>query len=362
VTDPDYPTAAFDYTLPPELVARYPLPERDESRLLVLERRTGRLAHRHYRDLPQLVRPGDVIVLNETRVLPARLLGIRLPGGGQAEVLLLRPLSATAGGEPGNDPYRHDAAEWEAMVRPGSRLKRGRHIRVGDDLVVEVLESLPDGLRRVRLLTELAPGEAIARYGHVPLPPYLGRADEPADSERYQTVYARTEGSVAAPTAGLHFTPRLLAALEANQVQLARILLHVGIGTFRPVDVEDPARHQLHAEWYQIPAASADLINGARETGAAVWAVGTTVTRTLETMALEDGTLRPGNGWTSLFIRPGYRFRVVDRLLTNFHLPRSTLLMLVAAFAGYDHVMQAYQEAVSARYRFYSYGDAMAVV
>ena len=350
----DYPTSAFEYVLPPQLVARYPSPVRDESRLLILDRRAGQLAHRRFRDLLELVRPGDVIVLNETRVLPARLLGIRLPGGGQAEVLLLKPLAS--------DPGDTDALEWEAMVRPGARLKRGRRIRIGDDLVVEVLESLPDGLRRVRLQTSLAPHDAIARYGSMPLPPYIDRPVEPADAERYQTVYARAEGSVAAPTAGLHFTSALLERLEAQGVRLARVLLHVGMGTFRPVEVADPAEHPMHAEWYQVPAAAADTINAARAGGGAVWAVGTTVTRTLESVASEQGTIRPASGWTSLFIRPGYRFRAVDRLLTNFHLPRSTLLMLVAAFGGYDGVMDAYHEAVARKYRFYSYGDAMAVL
>jgi len=362
VSGPPYPTSAFDYALPPQLVARYPLPARDESRLLVLERRTGLLAHRRFRELIELVRPGDVIVLNETRVLPARLLGIRLPGGGQAEVLLLRPLLPESAPEPAADAYQRDAFEWEAMVRPGSRLKRGRRIRVGDELVVEVLESLPAGLRRVRLETSLAPREAIGRYGHMPLPPYIDRAAEPADAERYQTVYARSEGSVAAPTAGLHFTSGLLGALEEHGVHLARVLLHVGLGTFRPVEVEDPARHELHEEWYQVPAVAAELINAARRNGGAVWAVGTTVTRTLESVADHAGRVSAGSGWTRLFIRPGYRFRAVDRLLTNFHLPRSTLLMLVAAFGGYDNVMQAYREAVDREYRFYSYGDAMAVL
>jgi S-adenosylmethionine:tRNA ribosyltransferase-isomerase len=358
VSRTDYPTSAFDYVLPPELVARYPSPQRDESRLLVLDRAAGGLAHRRFRDLLALVRPGDVIVLNETRVIPARLLGVRLPGGGQAEVLLLRPLDAGLTGF-GDSP---DAVEWEAMVRPGARLKQGRRIRVGDELMVEVLESLPDGLRRVRLVTPLAPRAALARYGHMPLPPYIDRADEPTDAERYQTVYARAEGSVAAPTAGLHFTQELLGDLEAAGVRLARVLLHVGVGTFRPVEVEDPAQHQMHEEWYHVPAGAAAAINEARAAGGAVWAVGTTVTRTLESVAGEDGRIQAGAGWTRLFIRPGYRFRAVDRLLTNFHLPRSTLLMLVAAFGGYDNVMHAYREAVARAYRFYSYGDAMAVL
>jgi S-adenosylmethionine:tRNA ribosyltransferase-isomerase len=372
VSRTDYPTSAFDYVLPPQLIARYPSAQRDESRLLVLDRASGGITHRRFRELAEFTDPGDVIVLNETRVLPARLLGIRLPGGGHAEVLLLRPLSGegsvVAGGVSGSAEvsavpgYPESAREWEAMVRPGARLKLGRRIRVGDELVVEVLESLPDGLRRVRLQTSLAPKEAIARYGVMPLPPYIDRPVEPADAERYQTVYARAEGSVAAPTAGLHFTPELLAGLEARGVRIARVLLHVGMGTFRPVEVEDPAEHPMHKEWYQVPAAAAAVINEARSAGGAVWAVGTTVTRTLESVTDEAGRLNAGSGWTRLFIRPGYRFRAVDRLLTNFHLPRSTLLMLVSAFGGHQAVMNAYREAVARQYRFYSYGDAMALL
>ena len=353
-----YPTSAFDYDLPPDRIARYPAARRDESRLLVLDRATGGIAHRRFRDLVEYVRPGDALVLNETRVLPARLVG-RKPTGAPAEVLLLHP----APGPGGELPADWGAAtDWVALVRPGSKLKPGRVVDIAHDLRVQILDSAPDGARIVRLLTTLPARDALARHGRVPLPPYLGREPEPADAERYQTVYARSDGSVAAPTAGLHFTPELLATLEAAGVRLVRVVLHVGPGTFRPVEEEDPARHRMHAEWYHVPEEAAAALNEARAAGGALWAVGTTVVRTLETVAGPDGRIAPGRGWTDLFIRPPYRFRAVDRLITNFHLPRSTLLMLVAAFGGYEPVMRAYREACAAGYRFYSYGDAMAIL
>lgn len=344
-----YPTSAFDYLLPQHLIARYPADRRDESRLLVVHRDGSALEHRIFRELPDLIVPGDVLVLNETRVFPARLLG-RRPGGGEAEVLLLRPIA-----EQGSDV-------WEALVRPGAKLRPGRVVEVSEELRVEVVSVAPDGTRRVRLITPLAVDAAIARYGEVPLPPYIDRAPEPADVDRYQTVYAREHGSVAAPTAGLHFTPALLERLRASDVSIARVVLHVGAGTFRPVEVEDPAEHRLHSEWFSVPETAVETIEHARSRGGRVWAVGTTVARALETVADENGRVRAGSGWTSLFIRPPYRFRAVDRLITNFHLPRSTLLMLVAAFGGYDRVMRAYGEAVEQHYRFYSYGDAMVVI
>ncbi len=341
-----YPTSAFDYRLPQELIASRPAPVRDASRLLVLERSTGRIDHRVFRDLAMLIPEGDALVLNETRVFPARLVG-RKPTGAAAEILLLRPLDGDA---------------WEALVRPGSKLKPGRVVEVAEDLDVEILDGAADGTRTVRLRTPLPVREALARYGRTPLPPYIQREPDPGDAERYQTVYARAEGSVAAPTAGLHFTPALLADLESAGVRIVRLVLHVGVGTFRPVEAEDPAEHRMHAERYEVPAAAAAVLNETRARGGALWAVGTTVARTLETVADERGIIHAGEGWTDLFIRPPYRFRGVDRLITNFHLPRSTLLMLVAAFGGYDHVMTAYREAVRAGYRFYSYGDAMVVV
>jgi S-adenosylmethionine:tRNA ribosyltransferase-isomerase len=348
------PTSAYDYDLPPDRIAQRPAERRDASRLLVLERATGAVRHRRFRDLPSLTSPGDVVVLNETRVFPARLVG-RKPTGAAAEILLLRPL----GGEAGSIER---GPRWLALVRPGGKLKPGRVVDVADDLRVRILESTPEGERIVELDTSLSVEQALERHGRVPLPPYIAREADAQDRERYQTVYARATGSVAAPTAGLHFTPTVLDALEARGVELARLVLHVGVGTFRPVDEADPARHRMHAEWYTVPADVVAAIQRARSAGAAVWAVGTTVVRALESAAAEDGGLRPGAGWTELFIQPGYRFRVVDRLVTNFHLPRSTLLMLVAAFGGYDAVMAAYREAVERGYRFYSYGDAMAVV
>jgi S-adenosylmethionine:tRNA ribosyltransferase-isomerase len=233
---------------------------------------------------------------------------------------------------------------------------------VADDLRVEVVDSHPDGTRVVRLVTDEPVERALRRYGRIPLPPYLGRDAEAEDEERYQTVYARQEGSVAAPTAGLHFTPAVLGALEERGVRLVRLVLHVGVGTFRPVEVEDPEAHRMHAEWYHVPPAAAAAIGAVRRDGGAVWAVGTTVARTLESVAEEGGRVRAGEGWTDIFIRPPYRFRVVDRLVTNFHLPRSTLLMLVAAFAGYGLAMRAYRVAVERGYRFYSYGDAMVIL
>ncbi len=343
-----YTTSSFDYDLPDALIAHYPANIRDASRLLVLDRARDTIAHRHFADIIEYMEAGDALVLNETRVIPARLLGIRASGA-PAEVMLLQPIAG-------------DQATWSALVRPGSKLRPGSTVTIAEDFAIEVLDVLPDGARTVRLVTPLGVRAALEQYGHMPLPPYIGRPDEPGDRERYQTVYARAEGSVAAPTAGLHFTRQLLDALDAKGVRTVRVVLHVGAGTFRPVDVEDPAEHPMHAERYEVSDDAASAINAARAAGGRIWAVGTTVTRTLETVADEDGCIRAGTGETQMFIRPGYRFRAVDRLITNFHLPRSTLLMLVAAFGGYERIMNAYRIAVAERYRFYSYGDAMAVL
>ena len=338
-------TSDFDFHLPPEQIAQAPAGERDRSRLLVVDRASGELRHLRFAELAELVPAGDVLVLNETRVFPARLVG-RRASGGEAEVLLLHPA-------------REDPGLWTALVRPGAKLKPGRRVVVGPELEVEVVDSTPSGERIVRLETPLPLDEALERYGHVPLPPYVQRPDTAEDRERYQTVYARERGSVAAPTAGLHFTPELLSRLEGRGVRIVRLLLHVGLGTFRPVEAEDPAQHTMHAEWYRVSPEAADAVNAARSGGAAVWAVGTTSVRTLESVADEAGVVHAGEGWTSIFIRPPYRFRAVDHLVTNFHLPRSTLLMLVSAFAGYELTMRAYREAVDDGYRFFSYGDAM---
>lgn len=356
----------YEYDLPPERIARFPAQRREESRLLVLPRGGGPLRHLHFRDLPSLTSPGDVLVLNESRVLPVRLLG-RKPTGAPAEILLLRPASGEGSGDspgtppPGGAPTEDEADLWEALVRPGSKLKPGRRVEISTELAVEILDSAPGGGRLVRLVTALGVEEALHRYGHMPLPPYLEREAEPLDRERYQTVYASVPGSVAAPTAGLHFTQELLDTLAIRGVALAKLILHVGVGTFRPVEVDRPEDHEMHLEWYHVSPEAAEAVNAARNRGGRVWAVGTTVVRTLESAVGEDGRVRPGSGATRLFIRPPYRFKVVDSLVTNFHLPRSTLLMLVAAFAGYRPTMDAYAAAIHGEYRFYSYGDAMVV-
>ena len=342
-------TSDFDYDLPPERIARYPAGRRSDARLLVLSRSSGRVRHMRFRDLPALMDARDLLVVNDTRVFPARLRG-RKPTGAAAEVLLLRP----AGWD--------DDHVWEALVRPGRKLKPGRQVVVGPELRVHVMDVCADGRRIVRLDTPLEIREAIERFGRVPLPPYLEREAEPLDRERYQTVYSRREGSVAAPTAGLHFTPELLADLEAGGVRTTALTLHVGTATFRPVEVDDPSRHTMDAEWFDVPESAVRAYHGCRRRGGRVWAVGTTVVRTLESVAEGRRGLRAGSGTPDLFIHPPYDFRAVDCLITNFHLPRSTLLMLVAAFAGPDRVRAAYDGAVAARYRFYSYGDAMAVV
>jgi S-adenosylmethionine:tRNA ribosyltransferase-isomerase len=375
---PRLPTSAFDYELPPGLIAHHPAGERDASRLLVVHRDRDTFEHRTFRDIAALIHPGDVLVLNETRVIPARLLGTR-PGGGAAEVVLLHPAAGRTA-VPLEDGDADWPADWFALVRPGPKLRPGRVVPVGAELDVEIMDALPDGTRLVRLHTGMRVRTAIERFGRMPLPPYIGRPARPQDRDRYQTVYARAAGSVAAPTAGLHFTAAVLDTLRARGAAIATVLLHVGVGTFRPIEVEDPAEHVMHAEWYQVTADQADIMNRARATGGRLWAVGTTVTRTLETVVARPqpqgvteapdraaaptpaARIHAGSGWTALFIRPGFEFRAVDRLITNFHLPRSTLLMLVSAFAGYDRTMRAYHEAIAHRYRFYSYGDAMAIL
>jgi S-adenosylmethionine:tRNA ribosyltransferase-isomerase len=337
---------AFDYDLPREAIAQRPLPERDASRLLVLERRSGDLGHRAFRDLPELLDAGDLLVVNRSAVFPARLLGLRA-GGGAAEVLLLRPV---------------DGPVWEAFVRPARRLKPGDRVRVaaGFAVRVETRATAADGRRRVAL--EVAQGDAkaaIERHGRPPLPPYIERPADADDRARYQTVYARESGSVAAPTAGLHFTDRLLEALARRGVERAEIVLHVGPATFQPVKVRDVAQHTVAAEPFVVPEETAAAVARARERKRRVVAVGTTSVRALESSALVGGLVRPGAGATDLVVVPGFRFQVVDALVTNFHLPRSSLLLLVSAFAGRERVLAAYAEALRRGYRFYSYGDAM---
>jgi len=336
----------FDYELPPELIAQEPITPRDAARLMVVHRCDGRIEHRFFYELPALLRPQDVLVLNETRVVPTRLVGTRRDTGGRVELLLVRP---------------RDERRWVALGRPGRRLRPGAEIVFGEGLpVARVVDRLGAG----EYLVEVSDGgdweSILTRAGHVPLPPYIRRPL--ADPERYQTVYARIPGSVAAPTAGLHFTPRLLAALEERGVGLVRLLLHVGPGTFRPVRSEDIAAHRMEAEYYCVSEEAAAAINAASERGGRVVAVGTTTTRCLETAGGDDGRVRAESGWTDLFIYPGYRFKVVRALITNFHLPRSTLLMLVCAFAGRELILEAYREAVRERYRFYSFGDAMLIL
>lgn len=346
-----YNTSHFDYALPSALIAQEPLPDRAGARLLVLDRATGAITHRLFSDFPSLVAPEDVLVLNTSRVIPARLHGTREGGrgtsGAAAEILLVRELPD---------------GTWTAMGHPGGKLKPGRRVRFGPDSAVEILEVLGGGMRRVRFVGDLDARATLARYGAVPLPPYIRRAPVAADRDRYQTVYAEHDGSVAAPTAGLHFTSELLAALRARGVAVAALDLHVGPGTFKPVEVEELSAHPMPAEAYHVSEQAATTINARRTEGGQVWAVGTTVVRTLETVVSPERRIRPGSGDTAVFIHPPFAFRAVDRLLTNFHLPRSTLLMLVCAFGGYEPVMRAYREAIERSYRFYSYGDAMVII
>jgi S-adenosylmethionine:tRNA ribosyltransferase-isomerase len=339
-------TSDFDFDLPQSQIAQRPLERRDASRLMVVDRASGTIAHRTFSDIAELIDPRDVLVVNRTRVFRARLLGKRVSGA-PAEILLLKAL--------GDGLY-------EAMVSPGGKLKPGRSVEIAPGFSAEIVEVTERRTRIVRLTSELPLEDAIERFGHVPLPPYIDRPDAEDDTSRYQTVFARENGSVAAPTAGLHFSRELLAAIDARDVALAEVLLHVGAGTFKPVEVDDPAMHVMHEEWYSVSGEAARTINDRRAAGGHTWAVGTTSVRTLESVADEAGTVRAGDGETRIFIRPPYRFRAVDRLVTNFHLPRSTLIMLVAAFAGYELTMRAYRSAIDAGYRFYSYGDAMVVL
>jgi len=355
-------TREFDFHLPEERIAQEAAP-RGTSRLLVLAAPPGTpKRHRRIADLPDLLRPGDLLVVNDTRVIPARIFGHRvLPDGTEGariELLLVEPIAAET---PEGASASRPGLVWDALVRPGRKARPGTEIvfREGDETLLraEVLAKAGDGRHRVRFSAPIEPH--LERLGHVPLPPYIKRADRPADRERYQTVYAENPGAIAAPTAGLHFTPELLDHLEERGIERAAVTLHVGIGTFKPVTAELVHEHQMDAERYDIPEATADAIARTRARGGRIVAVGTTVVRTLESAARDDGTLPSGPGRTELFIVPGYRFRVVDVLLTNFHLPRSTLLMLVSAFAGKERVLEAYEEAVREKYRFYSYGDAM---
>ena len=336
-------TSDFYYDLPHELIAQTPIEKRDTSRLMTLDRATGAVGHHHFYDLPDFLRPGDCLILNNSRVLPARLVGQRLPGGGICEVLLL-----------------NDRGEniWECLVRPGRKLRKGTKLSFGNgELTAEIVEQLEEGGRLIRFDYEGIFLEVLEHLGRMPLPPYI--KEELQDQERYQTVYSKVLGSAAAPTAGLHFTPELLDIIQRKGVRIGYVTLHVGLGTFRPVKEDTIEDHPMHSEYCTIPQETADLINETRASGGRCICVGTTSCRTLESWAADDGHMEARSGWTDIYIYPGYKFKVMDGLVTNFHLPESTLIMLVSAFAGREHVLDAYAEAVRERYRFFSFGDAM---
>ncbi len=330
------------YDLPERLIAQTPLERRDGSRLLVLDKTTGEREHRHFYDLPEYLRPGDCMVLNDSRVIPARLIGAR-PTGGAIEVVLLRDLGDK---------------RWECLVRPGKKMRPGHQVIFGDGELTGQVESVSEGGNRViRFQYEGIFLEILERLGRMPLPPYI--KEQLADPERYQTVYSKHPGSAAAPTAGLHFTPELLDKIRAMGVDVRFVTLHVGLGTFRPVKAEDIEDHEMHSEFCTVPADTAQAVNRAKAAGNRVVSVGTTSCRTLESFTGEDGRLRADSGWTNIFIYPGYKFKCIDALVTNFHLPGSTLVMLVSALAGRENILAAYKEAVEMEYRFFSFGDAM---
>ena len=336
----------FYFDLPPELIAQHPLPQRDSSRLLVLNRQNGAIAHRHFYDLPEYLQPGDCLVLNDSRVIPARLLGVAEKTGHPVEVVLL---TDRGGGV------------WECLTRPGKRARVGAELNFGNGLLRGRVESVEEngGNRLIRFFYQGVFLELLDQLGVMPLPPYIKEKLE--DPERYQTVYSRHPGSAAAPTAGLHFTQQLLDTIRQKGVDVETITLHGGVGTFRPVKEEEIEEHQMHAEFYTIGEQTAQAVNRCRERGGKVVAVGTTACRTLETVGDEQGRLRAQSGWTDIFIYPGYRFHVVDKLVTNFHLPESTLMMLISALAGREQILKAYQTAIEQRYRFFSFGDAMLI-
>ncbi len=339
-------TSDFDYELPEELIAQTPIEPRDHSRLLIYDRQTGNIKHQHFYDLPQYLRKGDVLVINQTKVIPARLLGEKEETHVPVEILLLK---------------RHEKDVWEGLVRPGRRLQPGTFCTFGDGLLrAEILSTTDDGGRMIRFHYAGVFEVILEKLGQMPLPPYIH--EKLVDQTRYQTVYAKEEGSAAAPTAGLHFTPELMAKIEAMGVQIIPVLLHVGLGTFRPVKTEDLSEHHMHVEQYEVTKSSADLINEARAKGGRCICVGTTSVRTLETVTKEDGIIRAESGNTGIFLTPGSTFHATDALITNFHLPQSTLLMLVSALMGKDEALALYEEAVREKYRFFSFGDAMLIV
>ena len=338
-------TSDYFYELPPELIAQDPLEDRSSSRLMVLDQKTGAVSHHVFREIPSFLRPGDCLVLNNTRVIPARLLGVREETGGAVEVLLLK---------------RRTGDVWECLVKPGKKARPGTRLAFGDGLLhAQVEDVVEDGNRLIRFFYAGIWEEVLDRLGEMPLPPYITHKLQ--DKNRYQTVYARFDGSAAAPTAGLHFTPELLDQIQDMGVELAYVTLHVGLGTFRPVKVENVKEHHMHSEYYQVSTEAAEKINRTKKNGGRVICVGTTSCRTVESAADENGQVEAGCGDTDIFIYPGYRFKVLDALITNFHLPESTLVMLVSALAGREHVLAAYEEAVKERYRFFSFGDAMLI-
>lgn len=333
----------FNFDLPEELIAQDPLEDRSSSRLLVLDKETGKTEHHVFREIIDYLEAGDCLVINDTKVIPARLIGSKIGTDAKIEVLLLK---------------RKENDVWETLVKPGKKAKIGTRISFGDGLLVgEVVDIVEEGNRLIHFEYEGIFEEILDRLGQMPLPPYITHQLE--DKNRYQTVYAKHSGSAAAPTAGLHFTPELLKKIEEKGVQIARVTLHVGLGTFRPVKVDNILEHHMHSEFYQIEEEAAEKINTAKANGKRVIAVGTTSCRTIESAAKEDGTIAPVSGWTDIFIYPGYQFKVLDCLITNFHLPESTLVMLVSALAGREHVLNAYEQAIKERYRFFSFGDAM---
>lgn len=333
----------FYYDLPEELIAQTPLKDRSSSRLLVLDKDTGEIEHKVFTDIKDMIHCGDCLVINETKVLPARLIGARKDTGTRVEILLLK---------------RNEDDTWETIVYPGKKARPGHIIEFGGGLLeAEIVDVIDEGNRIVKFKYEGIFEEILDQLGEMPLPPYIHEKLE--DKNRYQTVYAKNEGSAAAPTAGLHFTPELLKELSEKGVKIARLTLHVGLGTFRPVKAEDINDHKMHSEFYMIDSENAEIINSTRENGGRIIAVGTTSTRTLESIADDNGHISPSSGWTDIFIYPGYKFKIVDNLITNFHLPESTLIMLVSALAGRENVLNAYREAVKEKYRFFSFGDAM---
>lgn len=338
-------TSDFYYDLPEELIAQTPVEPRDSSRLLVYDRRAKTTAHRTFRDIKEYLRPGDALVINDTKVIPARLFGSKREGGREVEFLLLERQSQT---------------RWSIIMRPGRKLKIGDYVDFAPELCARILSKAPDGMTEVEFEYDGVFEEILDRLGNMPLPPYIH--EKLADKTRYQTVYAREEGSAAAPTAGLHFTPELLREIEDMGVEIIRVLLHVGLGTFRPVKVDDVEKHTMHSERFCVTPQAAERVNAVRRAGGRIFAVGTTSVRTLESAADENGCLRAMSGSTQIFIYPGYRFKLVDALITNFHLPESTLVMLVSALAGRAETLAVYEEAVRERYRFFSFGDAMLIL